>query len=150
MAWHAPLFLMVGYFSGWDFAPDSTWFAFNIIVGAVLYTWVYNNASRSVLAAILFHFVGNATEQFLEHSPAADRYQTVATVGLVLVVLLWWGRGISVTGRNACSRRTDGNVRTGFVENPPQSALTTCSRSAAVASEPVTCPFSRTETGNSS
>ncbi|PCR88973.1 CPBP family intramembrane glutamic endopeptidase [Natrinema ejinorense] len=90
-AWHAPLFLMVGYFSSWDFAPDPAWFAFNVIVGAVLYTWLFNNANRSVLAAILFHFVGNATGQLLELSPRADGYQTVATTALVLVVLLWWG-----------------------------------------------------------
>ncbi|SER86906.1 CPBP family intramembrane glutamic endopeptidase [Natrinema salaciae] len=89
--WHAPLFLMVGYFSSWDFAPEPVWFAFNILVGSVLYTWLYNNANRSVLAVILFHFVGNATGQLLELSPAADRYQTIVTTGLVLVVLLWWG-----------------------------------------------------------
>ncbi|WP_126664315.1 CPBP family intramembrane glutamic endopeptidase [Haloterrigena salifodinae] len=90
-AWHAPLFLMVGYFSSWDFAPDPSWFAFNILVGSVLYTWLYNNANRSVLAAVLFHFAGNATGQLLELSPAADRYQTIVTTGLVLVVVLRWG-----------------------------------------------------------
>lgn len=89
--WHAPLFLMVGYFDSWDFSPDPALFAFNILVGTVLYTWLYNNANRSVLAAILFHFVGNATGQLLELSPTADFYGTVATTGLVLVVLLWWG-----------------------------------------------------------
>ncbi|GAB3670506.1 CPBP family intramembrane glutamic endopeptidase [Halopiger thermotolerans] len=90
-SWHAPLFLMVGYFSSWDFSPDPIWFAFNIVLGSVLYTWLYNNTDRSVLAAILFHFVGNATGQLLELSPAADRYQTIVTVGLVIVVLLRWG-----------------------------------------------------------
>ncbi|WP_254769129.1 CPBP family intramembrane glutamic endopeptidase [Salinilacihabitans rarus] len=90
-AWHAPLFLMVGYYSSWDFAPDPAWFAFNVLVGAVLYTWLFNNTNRSVLAAILFHFLGNATGQLLELSPAADRYQTAVTTVLVLVVLLWWG-----------------------------------------------------------
>ncbi|RKD88998.1 CPBP family intramembrane glutamic endopeptidase [Halopiger aswanensis] len=90
-AWHAPLFLMVGYFSSWDFAPEPTWFAVNILVGAVLYTWLYNNANRSVLAVILFHFVGNATGQLLELSPAADRYQTIVTAALVLAVVRWWG-----------------------------------------------------------
>ncbi|ELZ24489.1 hypothetical protein C477_00970 [Haloterrigena salina JCM 13891] len=89
--WHAPLFLMVGYHGSWEYSPEPTWFAFNILAGAVLYTWLYNNANRSVLAAILFHFVGNATGQLLELSPAADRYQTIVTAGLVLVVVLRWG-----------------------------------------------------------
>ncbi|SFC08824.1 CAAX protease self-immunity [Halobiforma haloterrestris] len=90
-AWHAPLFLMVGYFSSWDFSPDPSLFAFNVLVGAILYTWLYNNANRSVLAAILFHFVGNATGQLLELSQTADFYQTMATTGLVLVVVVLWG-----------------------------------------------------------
>lgn len=90
-AWHAPLFLMVGYYSSWDFAPDPAWFGFNVLVGAVLYTWLYNNTNRSVLAAILFHFLGNATGQLLELSPAADRYQTLVTTALVVVVLAYWG-----------------------------------------------------------
>lgn len=90
-AWHAPLFLMVGYFSSWDFAPDPAWFAFNILVGSVLYTWLFNNGRRSVLAAVLFHFVGNATGQLLELSPAAERYQTLATVLFVLAVIAIWG-----------------------------------------------------------
>lgn len=90
-AWHAPLFLMVGYFSSWDFSPEPAWFAFNIVVGSVLYTWVYNNANRSVLAVILFHFVGNATGQLLDLSPVAQRYQSVATVLLAAGVVIWWG-----------------------------------------------------------
>ncbi|WP_276256172.1 CPBP family intramembrane glutamic endopeptidase [Halomontanus rarus] len=89
--WHAPLFLMVGYFSSWEFSPEPVWFAYNILVGSVIYTWLYNNTDRSLLAAILFHFVGNATGQLLELSPAADQYQTMATTVLVLAVLLRWG-----------------------------------------------------------
>lgn len=90
-AWHAPLFLMIGYYSSWDHSPEPTWFAFNILIGAVLYTWLYNNANRSVLAVILFHFVGNATGQLLELSAAADQYQTIVTTGLVIIVVLRWG-----------------------------------------------------------
>ncbi|QFU83138.1 CPBP family intramembrane glutamic endopeptidase [Natronorubrum aibiense] len=90
-AWHAPLFLMVGYFSSWDFSPDPALFAFNILVGTILYTWLFNNTARSLLAAIAFHFVGNATGQLLDLSPQADFYQTVATTALVVIVLLWWG-----------------------------------------------------------
>lgn len=90
-SWHAPLFLMVGYFSSWDFSPDPLWFAFNILVVSILYTWLFNNTGRSVLAAIAFHFVGNATGQILELSPQAQRFQTAATLALVIVVLVRWG-----------------------------------------------------------
>lgn len=90
-AWHAPLFVMVGYFSSWDFSPDPALFAVNILLGAVLYTWLYNNTNRSVLAVVLFHFAGNATGQFLEFSRTADLAQTAATAVLVVVVLAYWG-----------------------------------------------------------
>ena len=60
-AWHAPLFVMPGYFSNLDFAPDPTLFTYQILAGSILYTWVYNNTRRSVLAAILYHFAGNFT-----------------------------------------------------------------------------------------
>ena len=90
-AWHAPLFLMVGYFSSWAFSPEPLPFAFNILVGSVLYTWLYNNANRSVLAAILFHFVGNATGQFLDLSPTADAFQMVVTFLFAVAVVWWWG-----------------------------------------------------------
>ncbi len=89
--WHAPLFAMVGYFSSWDFAPDPLFFGYNVLVGAVLYTWLYNNTNRSVIGAILFHFVGNATGQLLEVTPRADLYETVVTTLLVVAVLVWWG-----------------------------------------------------------
>ncbi|WP_245977686.1 hypothetical protein [Halopiger aswanensis] len=82
---------MVGYFSSWDYSPDPARFAFNIVPGSVLSTWLYNNTDRSVLAAIPFHFVGNATGQLLELSPTAERYQAVITIALVLVVPLRWG-----------------------------------------------------------
>lgn len=82
---------MVGYFSSWDFSPDPLAFAFNIVVGSVLYTWLFNNTRRSVLAAILFHFVGNATGQLLDLSPTADLFQTIATAVLAVVVVAWWG-----------------------------------------------------------
>ncbi|WP_232700695.1 CPBP family intramembrane glutamic endopeptidase [Halobacterium wangiae] len=89
--WHAPLFVMVGYFSSWEFSPAPLPFAFNIVVAAVLYTWVYNNARRSVLAVVLFHFLQNATGQLLELSPRAESFQTILTVGFALAVIGWWG-----------------------------------------------------------
>ena len=89
--WHAPLFVMVGYFDAWEFAPDPVRFAFAILVVSVLYTWVYNNVGRSVLAVIIFHFVQNATGELLDLSPEARLFQTLLTVAVVVAVVLCWG-----------------------------------------------------------
>jgi uncharacterized protein len=58
--WHAPLFFIAGYY-GTGGPPDVLLFVVAIIVHSVVYTWIYNNTNRSVLAAILFHFMINFT-----------------------------------------------------------------------------------------
>jgi membrane protease YdiL (CAAX protease family) len=90
-AWHAPLFVMVGYFSRWDFDPQPTQFAVAILLGAVLYTWVYNNTERSLLAMVGLHFAGNATGQFLDLSATAQQVELIVTAALVVVVVGHWG-----------------------------------------------------------
>lgn len=42
--WHAPLFLMAGYFDAWEFSPDPVFYAASIVLGAVLYTWIYKTS----------------------------------------------------------------------------------------------------------
>ncbi|WP_458209411.1 CPBP family intramembrane glutamic endopeptidase [Haladaptatus sp. NG-SE-30] len=89
--WHAPLFLMPGYYSGVDFAPEPLNFAFNIVVGSIIYTWIFNNTRRSVLGAISYHFAENFTGQVVALDPAAETLRTGIVLGFVLVVLRWWG-----------------------------------------------------------
>lgn len=90
-AWHAPLFFMAGYYARAGGAPDPFRFGLAILLGAILYTWVYNHTGRSVLAAILFHFVGNASGELLDASAPVYLYETCLTIVLVLVVLWLWG-----------------------------------------------------------
>ena len=93
-AWHFPLFFIngamqnelgVGTLAFWAFAVT-------LFASSVLYTWVFNNTRRSILAAILLHFMFNITQTML--SPLADRAQIFATGLLVLVaiaVVIFWG-----------------------------------------------------------
>jgi membrane protease YdiL (CAAX protease family) len=89
--WHAPLFVMVGYYSSWGYTPDPVLFAVNILLAAVLYTWVYNNTERSILAVVVFHFAGNATGQLLDLSATAELARTVVMILVVVAVVLYWG-----------------------------------------------------------
>lgn len=59
LAWHAPLFVMSGYYAAVGGSPDLFPFVTGIVVTSILYTWIHNNAGRSVLAAILFQFMQN-------------------------------------------------------------------------------------------
>lgn len=90
-AWHAPLFVMVGYYDAWEAPPAPAQLAFGILVTSILYTWVYNNVGRSVLAVVVFHVVQNATGELLDLSPEARLFQTVLTVAVVVAIVGYWG-----------------------------------------------------------
>jgi membrane protease YdiL (CAAX protease family) len=89
--WHGPLFFLPGYYARAGGAPDPLQFGVMILLSAVLYTWIYNNTRRSVLAAILFHFSGNLSGELLNASAIVYTYETYLTAALVLGVLWHWG-----------------------------------------------------------
>lgn len=90
--WHTPLFLMKNYYQEFGGEPpDPIWFLYAIVLNTILITWIYNNTRRSVLAAVLFHFMLNVTGELLPVSSQVDRYKTILTTGLVIVVVLWFG-----------------------------------------------------------
>jgi membrane protease YdiL (CAAX protease family) len=69
--WHLPLFFIPGgmYFE-WGFGTDLFWlFLLRMTALSVLMTGVYNHTGRSILSAILMHFVFNFTFSFLQPSP---------------------------------------------------------------------------------
>lgn len=90
-AWHGPLFFMTGYYARAGGAPDPVRFGVALLLAAVVYTWIYNNTRRSVLAAILFHFSGNVSGELLNTPASVYTYEMYLTTALVLVVLWWWG-----------------------------------------------------------
>jgi membrane protease YdiL (CAAX protease family) len=79
--WHFPLFLLPGYFDAFRFVSPSMLQMFFVVLPAVfLYTWVYNNTNRSILAVILFHFAGNFWGEFFGISVEAQMYRMVLTI----------------------------------------------------------------------
>jgi len=99
-AYHWPLFFIAGYYARAGGAPDLLQFGIAIVLGAILYTWIYNHTDRSVLAVIVFHFSGNVTGELLDAGSAVYAYETYLTVLLVLV-LLWWEGGATLHRRSA-------------------------------------------------
>jgi uncharacterized protein len=90
--WHLPLFVLPGYFDAFGHAPPSPLdFLYGLVPAAILYTWVYNNTNRSVLAVILFHFMQNFTGEFLGVAPEVRSLQLILTVIVAIAVVLWWG-----------------------------------------------------------
>ncbi len=90
--WHYPLFFLPGYADAFRAIPPSMLQMFFVVVPAVLlYTWVYNNTGRSVLATMLFHFGGNFWGEFFGLSLQAQTIRMVITIIAVTFIVWWWG-----------------------------------------------------------
>jgi membrane protease YdiL (CAAX protease family) len=89
-AWHAPLFFMDGYYAPFGGPPAAWQFAYDILLTTLLITWIYNHTGRSVLAAVLFHFMGNFSGEVVASSAAGDMIATILST-LVVVLLMACG-----------------------------------------------------------
>jgi len=89
--WHLPLFFMPGQdiYRGmpiWGFILGTVLFS-------ILFTWIYNNTGRSILAVMLFHTMGNLAH-FVFPAVATTwggLYSLVLDVAVVIVIVALWG-----------------------------------------------------------
>ena len=59
--WHWPLFFLTGYHHATlGFGSSAFWF-FNlsVVVGSVIYGWLYNRSGRVAVSAVIYHALGN-------------------------------------------------------------------------------------------
>jgi membrane protease YdiL (CAAX protease family) len=72
--WHLPLFFIQGtYQFNLGMGTVSFWlFMLSIIPQSILITWIYNNTQRSILSAIMYHFMLNLTGELTAISPLAE------------------------------------------------------------------------------
>lgn len=97
--WHVPLVFMSGYYRGTTFQPELWWWLPSIVLTAIIGTWIYNNTGRSVLAVIVFHFLGNLTGETMMFAPELYPYVHFGTAIVALTLVLWFGSD-SLRGRN--------------------------------------------------
>jgi uncharacterized protein len=90
--WHGPLFFIGGYY-GATGPPDPLHFTLALLVHSVLYTWIYNHTGRSVLVAILFHFMINFVGMLVEGVPRVEWTRTGFAAVVAMAVVVYWGRG---------------------------------------------------------
>lgn len=100
-SWHLPLFWLPGYFDAFGRAPTPLALLSGILPSAILYTWVYNNTQRSVLAVVVLHFMQNFTGEFLGFAEEARPLRLGLEIALALSVTLWWGPGTLRRDRTA-------------------------------------------------
>jgi uncharacterized protein len=91
-SWHLPLFILPGYFDAFGrAAPSPLDLLYGILPSAIVYTWVYNNTRRSVLAVVVLHFMQNFTGEFLGIAAEARSIRLALEVGFALALIAWWG-----------------------------------------------------------
>ncbi len=87
-SWHLPLAHLPGYFDAFTRTPPSALRGLvDLLPTAVLYTWIFLNTRRSVLAAILFHWIGNLTGQLLLPSDDVRLLRLVLEYTLVAALI---------------------------------------------------------------
>ncbi|TYL36899.1 CPBP family intramembrane metalloprotease domain-containing protein [Natronococcus pandeyae] len=97
--WHVPLVYMSGYYEGTTFQPELWWWLPSIVLTAIIGTWIYNNTARSVLAVIVFHFLGNLTGETIGFAPELYPVVHIGTAIVALALVIWFGSG-SLRGRD--------------------------------------------------
>ena len=91
--WHLPLFFVDGtYQAGLGVGTLEFWsFMIGVVGLSGVFTWVFNNTRRSILAIIVLHGMVNFTGEIIALTPRADAIATVSWIGLVVVLALIWG-----------------------------------------------------------
>jgi uncharacterized protein len=89
-AWHLPLIAVSGSFLNENMSDPLflAGYLYVVIIYSVLFTWVYNNNVRSVLAIILLHFSINLTSRIFVMPAEIFTYNSFILVG-VLALVLW-------------------------------------------------------------
>jgi uncharacterized protein len=94
-SWHLPLPHLPGYFDAFTRDPPAALRnLLDLLPTALLYTWLYLNTGRSVLAAILFHWIGNATGQLLLPSDDVRLVRLVLEYALALALIVHPAAGL--------------------------------------------------------
>jgi len=95
--WHVPAFFYV-------YDPKiAVGFAFGLLAGAIVFTWLYNSSGGSILMVILFHGVFNFATGAKEAKSGtlAAIVSTIVMVWAVAVVFLYGSRNLSRRQRHA-------------------------------------------------
>jgi membrane protease YdiL (CAAX protease family) len=92
--WHLPLFFMEGTFQSEQIGfatPAFWWYMLPTLPISVLDTWIYNNANRSTLSAVLLHFMVNVSGELIGLSQHARFCQAGLIFIVTAAIVVIWG-----------------------------------------------------------
>jgi len=89
--WHLPLLWVKDSYQ-YEIYQLSPWYALNFFFGTavlgVIVSWVCHINQRSILAAILFHFVINLSQETLSMTQQTKSIQTFVLTGIAMVIIM--------------------------------------------------------------
>ncbi|MES9831952.1 MAG: type II CAAX endopeptidase family protein [Candidatus Thiodiazotropha sp. DIVDIV] len=89
--WHLPL-LWVNHSYQYEIYQQSPWYAVNFYLGTavlgVIISWVCHINQRSILVAILFHFIVNLSQEMLSMTQQTKSIQTFVLIGFAVVIVM--------------------------------------------------------------
>ena len=90
--WHLPLFLIDGtYQFGLGVGTPQFWlYMLDKIPQSILMTWIFNNNNRSIVSAILFHFMINLVGELFDLTLQAETIYIASWWIMALIVILIW------------------------------------------------------------
>jgi uncharacterized protein len=106
-AWHLPLFWLEGtYQHGLGVGTTAFWaFHAAILLGSIVYGWLYNAAGGVTIAAVAFHAVGNVANELFPTDDAALTIAVQAVLAGAVTVGAWqWIRRPRPVDAEAASR----------------------------------------------
>jgi len=93
--WHLPSFFIIG--TNQENQPFYPFF-FSIIILSVLFTWIYNNSNRSILATMIFHATINGSNYIfrLEYTSLGFWfYRVLLNLAVVYIILKFGPKNLS-------------------------------------------------------
>ncbi|TGE34845.1 CPBP family intramembrane metalloprotease [Desulfosporosinus fructosivorans] len=89
--WHLPLILVNNSYQ-YEIFHESIWFGVNFYVSiipmGVIISWICIKNRKSVIAAILFHFIANMSQEILAMSQTTKCIETVVLAVVVAVIVI--------------------------------------------------------------
>jgi uncharacterized protein len=99
-SWHLPLPLLPGYYDAFTRTPPGALALLAALLPtSILYTWLFLNTGRSLLAMVLFHWIGNLSGQVLLPSDDVRLLRLVLEYAAVLAILAGFGTGLRLRMR---------------------------------------------------
>lgn len=91
--WHLPIFFIPGTYQHSLGAGSLAFWTYmiSVIPLTILFTWIFNNTSRSTLSAILFHIVIDITAEVFSVTERAYTYFIVLMIVASIAIVLKWG-----------------------------------------------------------